>query len=869
MTIRIYDKLCFAFVLRAAAPHKGSLKGGTDFKIMNNDKKVKYVKIGDEPAADKKKKKKRVRSLDVYEKPTVGQVVIKCLGIIGTTVSAMLLVVVIALCIIITSLALYVTQFAETDFDVSLEEAELSTSTFLYAYDSEGQEVQIKQLSTDKNRVLVDIKDIPQHVIDAFISAEDARYFEHDGVDWRRTVAVTVRMLISDSKEGGSTITQQLVRDITGDKEQTIGRKLREVFRALELEKKYSKDDILESYLNRIGFGGTSYGIASAALRYFDKSPAELTVAEAAILAGIIRSPSEYNPYTNLTKARTYQLRALKNMYEYGYITTKEYEDAVNEKVRFRLPVKGDDFGYVDERYNEYYGIQDENNINDDLYYENTSWEELGALDSEVYTPYKWNGDYEVDQNWYVDAAIDQIINDLAELRGVTKDAARTLFYNGGFKAYLNMDIELQDQLEELFKEPSLCLTNYPTSPVSDLPETAENEIATARSNLVQGSFVLMNHSGSVLALAGGLGEKEGNSCFNRATMDPQIIGSTVKPLSVYSLAIENNTVTYSTFLQDISGKLPASALGAGPFGPADGYDPEDDTVRWPHNYQDTTFGDGLYYPTWYAVQKSKNTMAVYVLSKVGLQKAYAQLSEKLHFKLDPVNDMAYSPLALGSITEGVTLTSLAAAYAMVGNGGLYYEPYLYSKVVDGEGRIVLSQNVVGDRVISSDTAYITNRLMRKVIVDDTGGTGANAQLENIEVVGKTGTANDESTLCFVGVTPSYVAAYRISRDNHKPITKSDGWRTIATVWGNVMKVLTEGDPPQAFIADPNVVVEEYCPRTGFLLSDKCKANDDFKGSEIGYYRKNGLPKVCDGENDHIASYFIEHYGNTELPFYG
>lgn len=843
---------------------------------MNNDKKVKYVKIGDEPVGEKKKKKKkRVKSLDVYEKPTPGQIIIKCLGIIGTTISAMLLVIVIAVCIIVTSLALYVAQFAETDFDVSLEEAELSTSTFLYAYDSEGQEVQLKQLSTDKNRVLVDIEDIPQHVIDAFTSAEDARFYEHDGVDWRRTVAVTVRMVLNGGTEGGSTITQQLVRDITGDKEVTIGRKLREVFRALELEKKYSKDDIMESYLNRIGFGGTSYGIASASVRYFDKEPSELTIAEAAILAGIVRSPTKFNPYADLSQSRKYQLRALRNMYDYGYITTKEYEDAVNEKVRFRLPVKGDDFGYVDERYNEYYGIQDEDNLTDDLYYENTSWEELGASDSEAYIPYRWNGDYEVTQNWYVDAAIDQIVNDLAELRGITKDAARTLFYNGGFKAYLNMNIEMQNKIEELFKDPYFALTGgFSSDPVVDLPETAENEIETVRSNLIHGSFVLMNYNGTVLALVGGLGEKEGDGCFNRATMDPQIIGSTIKPLSVYSLAIENNLITYSTFLQDISGKIPSAALGPGPYGTEDGYDPEDDTVRWPHNYQEAGFGDGLYYPAWYAVQKSKNTMAVNVLSKVGLQKAFTQLSEKLHIKLDPVNDMAYSPLALGSITEGVTLVSLAAAYSMIGNGGLYYEPYLYSKVVDNEGRIVLSQNVVGERVISSDTAYITNRMMRTVITDG-NGSGRYAQLDGIEVVGKTGTANDESTLCFVGLTPSYIGAYRVSRDNHKPIDKGDGWRIPALVWNGVMKSITDGDPPEMFVKDPNVLEQNYCPITGFLAGDKCyeianQSDTDTIEIKIGYYRKDNLPKVCDGDKDHSGSYFIEHYGNNgQIPFYG
>lgn len=831
---------------------------------MNNDKKVKYVKIGDEPEAKPKKKLKNRGAVLEPERMTAWQVIAKSIGIIGTTIAAMLLVVIIALCIVVTGLTLYVTQFAETDFDVSLEDAELDSSSFLYAYDKEGNEVQLKQLSSDENRVLIDIDDLPPHVINAFIAAEDARFLDHDGVDWKRTVAVTVRMIISSGTEGGSTITQQLVRDITGDKEVSISRKLREVFRALELEKKYTKKEILESYLNRIGFGGPSYGIASASIRYFDKDPSRLTIAEAAILAGLVRSPGKFNPYASAEKARQYQERALKNMYSYGYISTQQYHAALNEKVRFRLPVAGDYFGYVDERYNEYYGIQDEDSGTQDLYYENVSWEELGVSDKDAYIPYTWNGDYEVTQNWYMDAAINQIINDLAELKGITKEAAKTLFYKGGFKAYLNMDIEMQNSLEEMFKDPYLCLYSYDDTPVVDLTDTASvDEVAERKMNLIQGSFIITNYNGSVLALVGGLGEKEGDGCFNRATQDPQIIGSTIKPLAVYSPAVENNVLTYSTFLKNESGKIPAAALGPGPYGPEDGYDPEEDTVRWPHNYQETSFGDGNYYPAWYAVQKSLNTIAVNVLSRVGLQTAYTQLSEKLHFILDPVNDMAYSPLALGSITEGVTLTQLASAYAIMGNGGLYYEPYLYSKVVDSDGRIVLSQNVVGERIISSDTSYIVNRMMRQVVLDPTG-SGRHADLGDIEVVGKTGTANDESTLSFVGLTPKYVACYRVSRDNHKPIDRT--WRTIPEVWGTVMKEIMADEPAQTFTPDPDVITLPYCTATGLIAGDSCP------NTVTGYYRKSNIPQVCgatthNDDDPFIVNFWAETHTN-EIPFY-
>ena len=805
---------------------------------MNNDKKVKYVKVGEQPAATSKRAPQR-RSAPA--KMTAGQIALKSAGIIGTTLAAILLIIVIAACIVVTGLALYITQFAETDFDISLEDAELNTSSFVYAYDKEGNEVMIKQLSSDQNRVLIELEDLPAHVINAFIAVEDARFYDHDGVDWKRTVAVTAQMFLSGGTDGGSTITQQLVRDITGDQEITIGRKLREIFRALELEKKYTKSDILESYLNRIGFGSTSYGIASASYRYFDKTPDQLTIAEAAILAGIVRSPTAWNPYSNLAKCRERQEYVLKDMYDQGYISTKEYEDALAEQVRFRLPVKGDDFGYEDERYNEYYGIQDDNDSDDDLYYENMTWEELG-VEEKAYEPYKWNGDYEVTQNWYVDAAIDQIIDDLAELRGINYEAAQTLFYKGGFKAYLNMDIEMQDKVEEVFRNPYNMLSSY-------------NIAETDPKNLIQGAFVIMNYSGSVLALAGGFGEKEGNGCFNRATQDIQMIGSTVKPLSVYSLAIEHNLVTYSTEIRNIAGKIPAGATGNAGVD----YDPTDDTVRWPLNF-DGTIGDNKYYPVWYAVEKSLNTIAVNVMSKVGLQTAFTHLTEKLRFPLDPVNDMMYSPLATGAFTEGITLTSLAAAYAIMGNGGLYYEPYLYSKVVDSDGRIVLSQNMIGESVISSDTAWITNRLMRTVITDQYG-TGRYADLgTNIEIVGKTGTANDTSAYAFVGLTPNYVACYRLSRDNHKEIAQGAGWIAPARVWNTVMTPVTEGESNQSFTPDPNVIEMNYCTQTGLIATADCPE------TRVGYYRISNIPLACDSEHDGL---YWKTHGTNEIPIYG
>lgn len=818
---------------------------------MNEKKKIKYISVKDDDYidaprkyTDAPRKKSDKKSKNRLHKPTPLQRVGKCFAAIGTTILCMVLILVITLCIVATALTVYVMQFAESSFDVDLTDVELSYSSFIYATDNDGQDVLIKQISGDESRIWVDIEDIPQHMLDAVVAVEDERFFEHDGVDWKRTLSVTVKAAFSGGTAGGSTITQQLVRDITQDKETTIGRKLREIFRALSLENKYTKYDILESYLNRIGFGGSAYGIGSAAYYYFGKEVGDLTIAESAILAGVIRSPTGYNPYFYPENTRIRQEYALGHMYDAGYISTQEYEDALNEQVRFRNPIEGDYFGYVDERYDEYYGTYE--NEEDDLYYEDVPWDELLGESSAL--AYKWNGGYTVTQNWYVDAAINQIVTDMADLYDIDYTAAWDKFCSGGYTAYLNMDIEMQDMLSKKFEDPYTCLTAYDETLPSD------------SKNLLQGAFVIMDYRGNVKAIAGGIGEKPGNNCFNRATQAVSAIGSTIKPIGNYSLAVDMNLITYSTFMKDSSGRIHAEYAGDDANAATSGYDEETETVRWPHNYQETGFGTGNYYPAWYAVQKSTNTIAARVMQKIGTTNAFNHLVNKLGFThLDSVNDVAYSPLALGALTNGATLTELTAAYQVIGNGGMYYKPYYYSKVIDSNGRVVLEQDTVGKRAIGEDSAWITNRMMLKVVQDDYG-TGKYAQLDNVEVVGKTGTANDWSNLLFAGLTPKYVACYRIAYDdNHALDSATSGYRTLAKVWHDVMVDVFDGETELSFTPDSSTLVLNYCNETGLLATSKCPS------TTVGYYRQSNIPESCDSKHD--GTYWIEH-DEEETPLF-
>ncbi len=804
----------------------------------DNNKKVKYVKINDEDyiAESRRHKVKEEKKKSFRPHPVVSMIG-GLLSTIGTAILSMILILIITICIVAVALTVYVMQFAESSFDVDLTDVELSYSSFVYAKDAEKNDVLIKQISSNESRVWVEIEDIPQHVLDAFVAVEDERFFEHNGVDWKRMFSVTYQMIFSDGTAGGSTITQQLVRDITKDNETTFGRKLREIFRALSLENKYNKFDILESYLNRIGFGGTAYGIGSAAYYYFDKDVDELTIAEAAILAGVVRSPSNYNPYASLQQSKTRQEYALSHMYGSGYITTQEYEDALVEQVKFRRPVEGDDYGYIDERSLE------EEDLNEDLYYENVPWEEI--LGEDTAFAYEWNGDYTVTQNWYVDAAMNQIVTDLADLFDISYEAAWEKFSSGGYTAYLNMDMEMQETLEKKFADP-----------YTFIKEGYFEGLASDDKELLQGAFVIMDYRGNVKAVAGGFGEKPGDNCFNRATQTVSAIGSTIKPIGNYALAVDMNKITYSTFMKDAAGRVYVGK-GKDPaeFTAAQEYDPEEGTINWPQNYE-KDYGTHNYYPAWYAVQKSTNTIAARTMSEITLANSFSHLVNKLGFKhLDSTNDLAYAPLATGALTNGATLVELTAAYQVMGNGGMYYKPYFYSKVVDSSGKTVLEQDTTGKRAIAEDSAWITNRMMLKVI-QDPYGTGKNAVLENVEVVGKTGTANDMSNLLFAGLTPDYVACYRIAHDdNHQIKTGSEpgymGWRTLATVWHDIMVDVVDTTVENSFTPDSSTLVLNYCNETGLLATSKCPQ------TTVGYYRESNIPPSCDSEHD--GTYWAEH----------
>ncbi len=779
---------------------------------MSNNR-TEYIKLDAEPDEQKKDNPKKKKKKQNKALKTVKHV----FGVIGTTLLSLFMIAIITCCIVAVALTVYVMQFADTAFDVDLKNVELSYTSFIYAENAEGEQVEIKRLSGDENRIWVDMEQIPKHLQDAYVAVEDKRFYDHEGVDWKRTVRVTISTLFNGYGEGGSTITQQLVKNITGDDRISPERKIREIFRALQLETEYTKIDILEAYLNRVPLGGTVYGVGSAAYYYFGKTVDQLTIAESAILAGITRSPSVLNPYADLEKSKTRQLYALKCMYDQGLITTDEYEAAKVEQVKFRLIVEGDDYGYVDPRYEEYYGNNEDEDSNE---YD----------DEDTYEAYRWD-EYEITQNWYVDAAIEQVIEDLATAKGMTYEEAKEDLYKGGYKIYLNMDMEIQQKLENFFKDPNNFFYSYDKTAIEE--------------NLVQGAFVLMDYRGNVIALAGGIGDKPGDGCFNRATQAILPIGSTMKPISVYGQAVDKDILTYSSMIWDKCIELP-------------------DGSKWPSNFEGD-YGTGKYVPTWYAVQQSKNTTAVRMADMLGINTCFDFLTEKLGVTtLDYTSDKALSPMALGQLTEGMTLLELAGAYQIFGSGGVYYEPKLYNLITDYNDNVIIEQEMLGERVMDSDSAYITNRLL-KAVTDTTNGSGRRAKIDGIEVVGKTGTSNDERILAFAGLTPDYCGVIRIGYDDNKKITNTN-YIYMAQVWREFMIQIVDENSTKTFAKDPNVVEKNYCTETGLIATSKCL------NTEVGYYKKDTLPPTCDSEHKTVGEgenaqsvYVMEHAGNTLL----
>lgn len=596
--------------------------------------------------------------------------------------------------------------FSSNQIVSNVKNMELNMTSIIYVQNNKGEWVEYQRLHGTENRIWVSIDKMPKYLGQAFIAIEDQHFYENCGVDWKRTAgAVANRLLKFNSTEfGGSTITQQLIKNITNDRDKDAMRKFREIVRALLITRKLSKTEILEAYLNTIPLANGICGVQVAANYYFNKDVSELTLTESAALAAITNNPTKYNPLTENGAEQNEKRRrlVLDEMLELGNITYEEYDKAYNEKLK------------LDDSQED---------------------------------------DYEIEINsYFVDALIDQVINDLAEKYNLDTKLASTMFYNGGFKIYSTLKPEIQSAMEKVYTD----IKNY-------FPQTAPN--LQGEKVHAQSAMTVMDYNGHIVGIVGGAGEKTTNRGLNRATDSPRQPGSTMKPLGVYALAVDKDIVKYTSSVLD---KPIEKYYKDGKSGPKE----------WYGYYKGTVSLN-------YAIRKSMNTVPVRLLQEVGIDTSYDFLVNKLNCKHLVPEDKNLAALALGGTHYGLTTTESAAAYAIFGNQGVYHSPTTYYKIERANGETVFDYDETGTQVIAPSSATIMNHLLQEVVYGREGTGGGIAGFNyKMKAYAKTGTSSESKDLWMVAGTPYYVGSVWYGFDIQSEVS---GGASAAKIWKAVM----------------------------------------------------------------------------------
>ncbi len=707
----------------------------------------------------------------------------KFFSVTAASVFSIFLILILTCTIVGTAVTVYLLSFMDTTPTIVLNDVEESFASYIYQMNKATNEYDLVYKvmpSSHDVRIATDIDKLPNYVKYAFVSIEDERFYSHEGVDYKRTGAAVLNLILSklgasDDSFGGSTITQQLIKNITHDDEHTMDRKMREIFSAMKFEKKYTKDDILEAYLNEIYFYQIDsyhmYGIEAAAIGYYGKSASELTIAEAATLAAIPKSPSEFSPVENFEENKKRKDDVLYKMFELGVISPDEYTEAENQEIFLTtMP------GFAEQH---------------------PGYTKLTENEDDFKNP-------EIN-SWPVDTAIYEFADYLTETHELeNRSAGIDMFNHGGYKLYLTADTDIQAHLDETYAS----WYYFPES-LSDADK------------MIQSSLAVMDYKGHILGVAGQIGPKETNLGWNNAYDTHRQPGSAIKPVSTYGYAIENDLITWSTYFYD-------RALNAGIA----------EENAWPDNYDGKPSGG--YYPVNYFLKQSINTLPAQIAYNYGLQNVFDFATQKMHLDLDKDHDVNYSPLCVGGTSTGPSVINLANAYIPYGNGGTYYKASIISKAVDSKTGLTIINNEdgVGEPAVSEETAYVMNKLLQKVI---TAGTGTAAQLGGTTLAGKTGTTENWRDITFVGLTPDFVSALWIGYpegENAAAIRNASSARIWYNVFGTYANAVASGN---SFPECDSVIYARYCSVTGELANPGCPGNDYgyYKSSNCAYCHRH------------------------------
>lgn len=703
----------------------------------------------------------------------------------------------VLLVVVLGGFAVYL-QLATRNDDLWLDLSQIpyKDATVIYAREEGGDWQQYAVLPCTQNKEYVAGDEMPRYLKDAFVAVEDKDFYKHHGINVLRTGyamfnelvhVVTGSYLGGDNgiKVGASTIDQQLVKNLLRDDEDEglsgYLRKLREIVRAVQLDASYDKDTILSAYLNTISFTDNTAGVQAAARKLFGTTVDQLTLAQCASLAAITRSPARYNPVTQPEQHLQRRNYVLSQMLEEKYITQAQYDEAVAEPV----VISG-----------------------------------TGTDPERDKTP----------TSYFTDALMEDVISDLTSQRGLSRAEATRLLYDGGLRIYATVVPSLQNAMEQVMTSASVyprpavtvtkALEDENGQPVLD---EAGNPVIGPVSVRPQAAMVSLNYSGEVCAVVGGLGTKEVSRGFNRATQAERQVGSTMKPIGAYVLALQQNKITWSsTFLDGPVKQVLDDSSGQ--------------QKDWPRNFsgsysqKELTVADAL--------ARSINTVAVRVGEKAGVGNIYNFTRNQLGITSFQSKDKDSGPMILGSSTTGVTPLQMAGAYSIFGSGGSFTTLHSYTSACKGDGTVIVAPKVTTKQVVDPDTAYIMNRLLAGVMQG--AGTASGYRVnDGMDSVGKTGTTSDNRDHWFIGLTPYYVTASWYGYDDNLPLAVNYSAHPPTLGWRNVMRAAQAGLTAKQFPVDTTVQQIEYCTETGLAAGPNCP-------HKTGYYKAgHGPGQTC------------------------
>ena len=792
------------------------------------------------PAPKNKKKPKKRRSI---------------IGMIFSFIGCMLCLCIMAASVGGVLLSMYIVQVTADDGETLDLDNQKNRQTSII-YDINGNEY--ASLSRNENRIWRELSAMPENLQNAVIAIEDKNFRTEPGINLKGTIGAALNAFTGNriwgTNRGASTLEQQLIKNLTGDNEQDNMRKVREIFRALGLDNKYSKETILEAYLNTIPLTGIIHGMEAGSIEYFGKHVEDLTLAECATLASITKNPTKYNPATNPEELIKRRNHVLYEMYTQGYITEAEFNAAKAETVTLT---------------------------------EKTSTTENATRSSS--------------NSWFTDALYTQLLSQLQEDLNYTADEAKELIFSGGLRIYSTVDPKVQEGVEKtmyneddlipaLWHEEPVCLRDYPADssswdevqyddatglPITKdgyavygqeaIPVYADEEGTTLKMGTstdpdypndttvylcvyekvrTQAAMAIVDYSGNILGIGGGIGEKKYDLGFNRAT-SPHQTGSTMKPIGAYALALDYKLINYSSQILDspyysVEDKKVLKDEYIGVMSPfSEAAQSRSDVWRaWPTNYGGAG-GQGNPMLVYDALQQSYNTVAVWVGDMVGVDYLYNFVHDTLECSyINAENDMDLGPLVLGSQSSGLTVVQLAGAYTMF-NTGTFTTPHYYTEITDYQGNMILDNNkyINTTQAISADTAYIMNRMMWNVLHSRKGTAYGKAPDGEMDSVAKTGTTSNYKDYTFAGLTPYYVTAIWWGCDRPTEMdTLGKAGRNASPIqyaWKALMENLQADLPVKEFAKGENVVEKHFDTSTGAIISS---------GGSVGYYTEDNLP---------------------------